>query len=120
MAEAPELIVRDFILEDETVLEFIDKRFYPQRIPSDTKETSMTYFLVSTQVVGSSPNDGSCYWSRVQVGLWSLIYEDLKQLRDAVIARVKTDSRFSFQINPDTYEDESEFYSQPIDILVPH
>lgn len=120
MIIAPELIVRDFILEDEVVLELIDQRLYPQRLPADQKETAMTYFLISTNVVGSSRDDESCYRSRVQLGLWSLSYEILKQLRDAVIAHIKTDIRFTFEVNPDTYEDESELFSQPIDILLPH
>lgn len=116
----PELIARNFLLEDETVRRVTNSRIYPQRIPPNGKFPAMTYSLISTMAVGSNSDTSTCYWSRVQIGLWAKGYQEVKELRDAVIAHVKNDSRFTWQVNPDTYEDESELYGQPLDFLFNH
>ena len=116
----PELILRDFVLEDETLRELVANRIYPLRLPPDSTLPAMTFFLVSTTPIGSSPDTGTCYWSRIQITLWSKGYEQLKTVRTALKAHIKSDSRYSWLVQSDTYEDESELFSQPIDILFSH
>lgn len=116
----PELIVRDFVLDITTVKRMVENRIYPQRIPPNATLPALSYLLVSSIPIGSTSNISTCYWSRIQLGIWAKSYQEIKELRDAILFQVKNNSRFTWQINSDTYEDESELYGQPIDFLFSH
>src|SRR5690606_13978671 len=101
---------------DAGISALIGTRLRPGRLLASTALPACTDFVVDQTPVAS----GGWQQSRIQVDLWARSYMDVWALRDAWVAFCESRSDMTWVVGPDAWEEESELWHRPLDIIVSH
>lgn len=109
-----ETLLVDALLADGGITAIFSDRIYHVMLPNDAAYPALSYNIVYEAPLAS----GNCREGRVQCTPWAATYPEVKAGKNALIAFSDARPNASYLVGPDLYDEESQLYHQPVDLLI--